>query len=154
MSHLPVAVMWVDPGLDTGVAVLQGTHNFWADEFRFMEAGTQIETWCNYYGAHLAVGWERFDIRPRTPPQNAADAIEMIGVTRRAATRALCRVLTPAGQHTPKPHERRILQALGWWVPAKNDAQSAACHLLNWLLREQIAPPHIMAAVHNETGEG
>lgn len=154
VRKLPEYILVIDPGLITGLAWLAHGLEFWADEFAFMEAGTNIEQVCQTYGSQLVVLWERFDIRPRTPPQNAADAIEMIGVTRRAATRALCRVLTPAGQHTPKPHERRILQALGWWVPAKNDAQSAACHLLNWLLREQIAPPHIMAAVHNETGEG
>lgn len=154
MRHLPVAVMWVDPGLDTGLAVLQGDVNFWADEFRFMQAGTQIETWCSYYGAHLYVGWERFRIHPRTPPQDAADAIEMIGVTRRVATRALCKILTPAEQHTPKPAERRALQQLGWWVTGKNDAQSAACHMLRWILRDvSNPPPHIIAAVQS-TGEG
>lgn len=154
MRHLPVSALWVDPGLDTGLAWLQGERMFWAGEFRFMQAGTEIERICNHYGPHLAVGWERFDIRPKTPPQNAADAIEMIGVTRRIATRALCQILTPASQHTPGPQERKILAALGWWVAGKNDAQSAACHMLRWMLREHIAPPYVMAAVHEITGEG
>lgn len=153
MRHLPVAVMWVDPGQMTGVAVLLHGNYFWASEAGFMEAGSHIESWCNNYGPQLAVGWERFTIQPRTPPQNAADAIEMIGVTRRIATRACCQILPPAQQHTPKPAERRILQALGWWVPGKNDAQSAAWHLVAWMLREKIAPPHVMAAVLAEREE-
>jgi hypothetical protein len=149
MNHLPVAVLWVDPGLDTGLALLQGEREFWAAEFRFMEAGSMIESVCQHYGQHLAIGWERYDVNVRMPQTNAADALEMIGVTRRIATRACCQILPPAQQHTPKPPERKALQALGWWVPAKNDAQSAACHMLRWLLREGIAPPYVVEAVQN-----
>lgn len=148
--RLPPAVLWADPGMMTGVALLNRDRMFWADEFGFMEAGTRIEQLCNYYGPVLAVGWERYDIRPKTPAADAHHAIEMIGVIRRIATRACCQLLPPAQQHTPKGAERRILQALGWWVPAKNDAQSAAWHMVAWLLREGIAPPHVMAAVHAE----
>lgn len=150
---LPPAVAWVDPGLDTGIAVLMNGDQWWCDEFRFMEAGTVIESLCSFYGAQLAIGWERFDIRPKTPAIDAHHAIEMIGVTRRIATRQLCQILTPANQHTPKGAERKILQQLGWWLPNKNDAQSAAWHLVSWMLREHSAPPFVMEAVHaNQKG--
>jgi hypothetical protein len=140
----------------TGLAVLingdHAEHSFWADEFRFMKAGTVIESLADTYTNQLAVGWERYDIRPGSPTKDAANAIEMIGVTRWIATRECCQILPPAPQHTPKPAEREVLQALGWWVPAKNDAQSAAWHLVAWMLREKIAPPYVMAAIEKTGG--
>jgi hypothetical protein len=153
MRHLPVAVMWVDPGLMTGIALLEDGWKFWPYEYGFMEAGTIIESAAAAYGPTLAVGWEAFSIRPKTPAADAHHAIEMIGVTRRIATRACCQILPPAQPHTPKTAERRILQALGWWTAGKNDAQSAAWHMVAWLLREGIAPPHVMAAVLGEREE-
>jgi hypothetical protein len=150
---LPPAVLWVDPGLDTGLALLQNGsqpppgNSWWCDEFRFMEAGTYVESICQHYRGELAVGWESFDIRPRTPPVDAHHAIEMIGVIRRISTRSCCQLLTPAKQEQRKTATRGMLTQLGWWVKGKDDAQSAAQHLLAWMLRENIAPPYVMAAV-------
>ena len=153
---LPPVVLWIDPGLMTGLAWLwaaPGGYEFHADEFGFMEAGTSIESTCMTYGQNLWVGWERYTIDQRRPQTNAADAIEMIGVARRLATTHLCRILTPGQQHTPKPFDRERLQALGWWVPAKKDAQSAACHMMLWLLRTGQMPPRQRAVLDEITGK-
>jgi hypothetical protein len=148
---IPEAVLWIDPGDDTGLAWLldHGTA-FYAWEFKFFEAGDQIEATCQQHGPRLAVGWERYDIRTRLPQTHAYDAIGIIAVTRRAVRRYGCQVLDPAQQHTPTPAEHRELEAIGWWVKGRNDAQSAAGHLLAWLRRSHNLPPRereILSAV-------
>ena len=131
---IPEAVLWCDPGDMTGLAWLTGHGTrFYAWEFPFFEAGDQIEAACQQQGGRLAVGYERYDIRTKLPQTHAYDAIGIIAVTRRAVRRYGCQPLAPAQQHTPTPAERRELEAIGWWVKGRNDAQSAACHMLRWL---------------------
>jgi hypothetical protein len=149
---LPPIVLWVDPGLVTGLAWLLHGWDFHADEFGFMEAGTSIERTCATYQGMAWIGWERFTIHPHTPPIDAHHAIEMIGVTRRYATHYLCKILTEAQQHTPKPLDQQRLKAIGWWVPGKKDAQSAACHMLNYLLKTGQVPPREREILDKLTG--
>lgn len=137
---LPPAVLWADPGMMSGLAcLLRG--RFYADEFRFIEAGDMVSAFCQNWGSQGWVGWETYNISARLPQQDAHYAIEMIGVIRREATLAGCRILTPAAPADRKLATTAMLQAIGWWVPAKDDAQSAAQHLLSWLHREHEVPP-------------
>lgn len=133
---LPPAVLWVDPGEMTGLAKYE-TYNagFSADELPEEEAWQRIEAMARYYGRRLAIGWERFTITARTHKLTSQPAaLETIGVCRYLALAWGCHVLEPAQQHTPDAADRKRLQALGWWVPGKDDAQSAACHMLRWLM--------------------
>jgi hypothetical protein len=140
---LPPAVMWIDPGKVTGIAVYERSQpqQFRVTELDFLAAGILIESWTLRYISMAWVGWEAFHVHPRTPPADAHYAIEMIGVARHWALRHQCRVLTP-----PSPNDRKVatmakLKTLGWWPPGQKDAQSAAQHLLAWLLRENEVPP-------------
>jgi hypothetical protein len=134
-AMMPPAVMWIDPGGMTGIAVLTRRFGFWADEFAFQEAGATIQQWCTGWSQALAVGYERFTIGPQTHKlTRQPEAMEMIGVARWFATACGCQVLKPAQQHTPDAIDRQRLEAIGWWTPGKDDAQSAACHLLKWLM--------------------
>lgn len=143
---LPPCVLWIDPGGMTGLAWLwqeNGGSRFWADEYPFQEAGQHIEDTCQRYGPALWIGWETYQVTRGEPQANARDAIEPIGAARYLAGKYGCRVLMEGERHTPKPHEREWLQAAGWWVPGKNDAQSAACHMMRWLLRAGQMPPEV-----------
>ena len=40
-----------------------------------------------------------------------------------------------------------MLKALGWWAPGLDDAQSAACHMLRWMMAGNMAPPDVRAVV-------
>jgi hypothetical protein len=147
---LPPAVLWVDPGQMTGLAALvDGGTRFWAYEYGFMETGSAIERMCQHYRGNLWIGWEAFRIHPKTPPADAHHAIEMIGVTRRAATTWCCRQMTPAGQPAGDRNvaTMAMLKQLGWWVPGQDDAQSAAQHMLAWLMRTNSMPPNVAAVV-------
>lgn len=154
---LPPAVLWIDPGQMTGIAtllsndaswgtmVLKGTEpSFAADEFPFAAACPEIEGLCRRYGQTLAIGWERFDINDRTHKKTQAgikDALHVIGVCRYLTGKYNCRFLGEAQQHTPDSTDRQRLQLLGWWRPGKDDAQSAAAHMLRWLIRENELHP-------------
>lgn len=141
---LPPAVMWVDPGGMTGIALYTRFESkLEVDEYPFQRAGEVIWNYLRHFRGNIAVGWERFTILPDThklTPQ--PEAIEVIGVTRFLAMSFSARMLTPANQHTPDKLDQARLKALGWWRPGKDDAQSAAAHMLNWMLREGELPPH------------
>jgi hypothetical protein len=154
---LPPAVLWADPGKMTGIARLsiaghQPGYKFSAEELPFQDACQVIDLWCQGWGPSLAIGYERFDINSETHKKSRAgihDAIHVIGVIRYLAAKYGCRLLEPAQQHTPDAADRGRLQALGWWVPGKDDAQSAACHLLRWLVRENELSPAQRAVLYS-----
>jgi hypothetical protein len=139
-------VMWMDPGGDSGLAWLWDTGTrFHADEFRLPQLVYQIEDTCSRYRRYAAVGWERYFPIPGKPQTNAADAIEPIGVLKSAAIRYGCTILKPAEPRTPDASEHQQLEAIGWWVPGKDDAQSAAGHMLRYCRRSGNLPPAVAA---------
>ena len=146
-------IMAIDPGDMTGIAWLMaaGTQ-FQADEYPFPAAAFQIEQWCSHYGPSLAILWERYTIRRDKPQTHAYDALGIIGIARYLTAKHHCHVLTPAEPHTPKPFERKQLEAIGWWTPGKNDSQSAACHLLKYLRRSGNLPPREAAILSAAAG--
>jgi len=137
-------VLWIDPGGMTGLAVYEAVSGgFEADEFEFHEACSRIEWYCQTFRGTLAIGWERYTPRPDKPQTNAADALCPIGVARYVSRKYRCLVLPEGPQMTPKTADRKLLADIGWWVPGKNDAQSAAHHMLKWMMRSGNVPPAI-----------
>jgi hypothetical protein len=136
--------MWIDPGGMTGIATLEGGRTFHADEYPFQMACEYIEAWCMDYRGALHIGYEKFTILPGThklSPQ--PEAYELPGVVRYVATRNGSRLLSPAAPGDRSAATPEMLKAIGWWVPGKDDAQSASQHLLAFLLREHCVPPHL-----------
>lgn len=150
---LPPCVLWIDPGGMTGLAWLyESGAAFYADEFGFQDAGEQIESTCIRWGPALFIGWERYWIDRNRPQTDAASAIEVIGVARWHAQRARCHILPEANPYTPKPPDRAQLEAIGWWVKGKDDAQSAACHMLRWLRKTGNLPPAVAQRLSEAAG--
>jgi hypothetical protein len=133
-------VLWVDPGKMTGLALYVPYQMQFIREADFIQASATIESACRHYGHPLLVGWESFRIGPRTPPADAHYAIEMIGVTRYLAMKFNCQILQPASPDQRLTASRSMLQALGWWTAGRDDAQSAAQHMLSWMLRTDNLP--------------
>jgi hypothetical protein len=151
-------VLWIDPGKITGIAlwVVRDGGGFFCDEMDFDNAAHAIEATCERYGRELDVGWEHFAIFPKTPPADAHHAIEMIGVARRAQRRNGCRNVGPAQPEQRKSATMARLKAIGWWVPGKDDAQSAAQHLLAWMERTGCVPDEqavTLAALRSRSGD-
>jgi hypothetical protein len=141
-TMLPPCVLWIDPGLVTGLAwYANGQHH--TGEWDFMAAGDRIEQTCREFGNRLWIGWERYDIDTQRPQDDANSAIEVIGVAKREAAKHHCRQLTPAAPNQRKVATMRMLKALSWWAPGKKDSQSASQHMLGWMLRENAAPPAV-----------
>jgi len=143
---LPPAVLWADPGGMTGLAYFfpyasRPDLRFGAREYAFMDACSAAAAFCELHGRHGAVGWERYRALPGKPQKDAHLALEPIGVLRFFATANGCTILPEAQQHTPNAKDQERLKALGWWVPGADDAQSAAAHMLNWLMRSGNLPP-------------
>jgi hypothetical protein len=148
---LPPVVLWVDPGDDTGLAWLIGGTEFRWAELGFMEAARAIEQTCQQYGPMAWVGCESYVIDAKRPQTDAHNAIGLIKITELYATRWLCRQLPAAAPNQRKVATYRMLRAIGWWPVAKDDAQSAAQHLLAWLLREHEVPPRERAVLDQLT---
>lgn len=145
---IPPFVMWCDPGLMTGLSWLwAGGICHYAAEWDFDGAADQIERSCEQLGPQLSVGWEAYHIRVNLPQTHAHTAIEMTGVIKRYARKHGCVLLEPADPAERKKATRAMLVQLGWWVPGKDDAQSAAQHMLAWLMRTGNLPPHVSAVV-------
>lgn len=142
---LAQAVMFIDPGGMTGLATLSGAQEFWADEFPPDRAAEIIASFCercNYAGM---IGWERFHIGPQThklTQEPVHQTIEMIGVARYLAVTHHVRIITPAAPDDRKVANPAMLRALGIWPSGKDDAQSAAQHLVAWCLRTGDMPAH------------
>lgn len=143
MSRLSQPVLWVDPGGMTGLATYHPQGGFWCDELDFTTTGRVVNEITHNFAGRLLVGWERFTIGPGTHKNRAGDAhsaIEAIGVVRFMATIHECPLLTPAAPGDRDKATMAMLKALGWWKPGKDDAQSAAQHLLAWMLRSGCVP--------------
>jgi hypothetical protein len=159
---LPAVVLAIDPGGMTGLAVYSRLYKpgqrFWCDELPPYEACKHVEYLCSMYASSLAIFWERFTIGQATAKmtrKGVNQTIEVIGVCRYMALRHECQTLMEAPQATPSATEQVVLRKLGWWVPGKNDAQSAAGHMYRWMLRSGNAPPAVLEATGDrEQGEG
>lgn len=151
-------VAWVDPGGMTGLAVWHpATDQPFIDEGNFATAAELAERICISY-TKVHVGWEAFTINAQTHKKtaDAQDAIMMIGAVKSAAVRYKRTILTPAQPGERLVATQAMLRAIGWWVPAKNDAQSAAQHLLAWMMRTNQVPPReaeILANLRSRSGE-
>lgn len=135
-------VLWIDTGDMTGFAMLdRHGRDFWADEFDFQTAATALEQLCASRGPRLAVGWERYTVDPGRPQTHVYDALGMTGVARYLARKYRCIGLPSAAPGDRKTGTRKILTAIGWWRPGKDDAQAAAQHLYAWCMRTANLPP-------------
>lgn len=151
-------VLWVDPGKMTGLAIWLPDGRFWAGEFLFQSAADIIEGACREYRSELRAGWEHFRVHPRTPPDDAHHAIEMIGVARRAIYVNRCVQLGPAMPDQRLIAKPALLEAIGWWLPGQDDAQSAAQHLLAYMLRTGMVPAReqviLAGLIREKMGDG
>jgi hypothetical protein len=140
---LPPAVLWIDPGNQTGFALLE-RGRFTTYELPFQETGDRIYALCSIWKTALAVGWERFTIHPdthKTSPE--PDAMHVIGIARWMSATWHCRVLTPAAPGDRDVATPAKLHAIGWWRPGLDDSQSASQHMLAWLMRTGQVPPDL-----------
>jgi len=136
-------VMWLDPGMTTGLA----TYGFFSDTFyscqlKFHDLGEYLDVQCNWLGEDLHLGWELYLNTPGSFGKPDL-ALEPIGVARYLAVKHGCVLLQPQPSSARKLGSDDKLKRLGWYKPGQRHANDASNHLLSYLLRERKLPGHL-----------
>lgn len=146
----PLRVMWFDPGLTTGWAVM--SHDGWFDsgQAAFHDVGELLAGDAEVYGASLWVGWELYNVtagggKAGTPKYS----LETIGMLKWICHCFNATMLKPMPSSARKLGDELKLKRLGWRKPGQVHANDAAMHLLAWTLREKRLPTHLLAQVLN-----
>lgn len=133
----PDVVMWLDPGLTTGWAMLANGVEFSSDQCGFYPLGELVESYGRVYRRRMAISWERYIVTSGgSRTGTAAPSLETIGMVRWLCLSHDIMLLRPMPSSTRKLGSEEKLKQLGWYVPGKRHANDAAMHMLSWLLRE------------------
>lgn len=153
MAGTPAIITWVDPGLTTGIASwYPATSEFYSTQvFGILEAAFQIRdtlTVSSDAGTSPVVGWEDFVIRPGSSHLDLdTSALELIGAMKVMAADLGATVLCPQ-QPADRSLGEKHLKTLGWNRPSReDDANSAAAHLLSYLLSHRLLPVSLMKKI-------
>lgn len=132
-------IIWVDPGKSTGWALwdttgrfASGQHDAQGVENLLYLALMRAATW-------YQVGWEDYLITG-SPVRHDGSALRVIGFLEWVTRYTGCGVLKPMPSSARRLGSDANLDALGWRVPGRRDANAAAAHLLAHLLRERLLP--------------
>lgn len=139
-------VVWLDPGLTTGVAHYDFTnHSFISGQMELVELRSYFtEALIPAYGDRMVIGWEMFlntsgGARTSDPgPSNQA-----IGLVRSLAGEHGIPLLKPQPSSARKLGSVVLLRRLGWYRAGQGHANDAAQHLLADLLKRSPMPHEI-----------
>jgi hypothetical protein len=142
----PDVIAWFDPGLTTGGAVYDITHDrFTSGQYTYEELPQLFVELDYMYGRRMAVGYELYLQTPRPRPGSTAKH----SVTAIAAIDAACAELG-IPQLKGQPSSARMagstavfLRRLGWYQPGQQHANDAASHLFRHLIRMKPVPENV-----------
>lgn len=144
----PLRVIWFDPGLTTGWALL--SHDGWFDSGQagFHDMGEMLCNEADIYGPTLWVGWELYNVtqgggQSGTPKYS----LETIGMLKWICHAYGVTVLKPVPSASRKLGDELKLKKLNWRKRGQVHANDAAMHLLAWHLRENRLPPDLLSRV-------
>lgn len=144
--HTRDAIVWVDPGLKTGIAVWGVSEaKLWhVVEADFTGTGSYLKDVRSCWN-RVAIGWESFFITSKTAKNTQAPwSLEVIGMCRWFAYESGWETLPPAKPADRELGQKKWVDALEWCPRGlRDDGMSACQHLLAWLLRTQLAPSYI-----------
>jgi hypothetical protein len=145
-------VIWVDPGAPSGYAVVDPRDwHFQSGELHMLALGEVLRRRC-HSSPVSALGWEAFTIRPGTSRITTdTSAPETIGMLRWLAYYYNIPVL-PAQNPDAMVLGQLHLKAVGWYNPGLGDANSAAGHLLAYLLKNHLLPQHLLEKITAQLG--
>jgi hypothetical protein len=149
-APLPYAVIWVDPGLWTGLASWYPAHRWYAStELQFDGVGSALMLMPD--GPQVWIGWERFTVTLSTIKltQYEPNAFEVIGMCRWIARMKGWRILPSQAPSERKMATRDMLRKTGMdpGPQRDDDALSASKHLLVFLLNSRLLPPDLCARI-------
>lgn len=144
-------VVWLDPGLLTGMCVYDLTGDFLVhlDEHNSYNTGQLIE----YAGAgqRASVGWESYTIM-KGPQTQAPWSLEVIGMAKYLCARHGHEVLPEAAPKAREVCTTSMLRKMGWYsqVKGKKDALSSAQHMVAWMIRTGTVPDRYKDAIFGD----
>jgi hypothetical protein len=156
--NTPSIILWIDPGLTTGWATWNPyTRCFFSGQvFGMIEAAAHISDLLTPDQNTLpwAVGWEDFVIRPGSSYLDLdTTALQVIGATRWIAANLMITTLYPQ-QAADRVLGEKHLVTLGWNRPSReDDANSAAAHLLSYLLGNRLLPAELLTKITDKMME-
>lgn len=148
LGENPSVVIWYDPGLTTGWALLRDDVKFDSGQCQFENIGTQLTAWAELLGPSLWVGWELYNVtqgggKSGTPKYS----LETIGMLRWICHEYNVTVLKAMPSASRKLGDEVKLRRLDWHKPGMVHANDAASHLLAFCLREKRLPPDLLSRV-------
>lgn len=149
MTRIPQGgVLFLDPGVMTGVARLYPDYSFWSGQMGVTDLWDWLPKTMALHHNDLLVGWEKFDITPMTYRLDGSKtAMEVIGAVRYMCHASGCDVAPESPRDARKIATNLILKALGWRAPGCVHADDAARHLFAWCLREGVLNDQLRAKV-------
>lgn len=148
-DHLdPRLIVWFDPGLTTGWATFGSDDVFDSGQDRFEDVGEALTCWAQLLGPSLWVGWELYNVtqgggKAGTPKYS----LETIGMLKWICHSHGATVLKAMPSASRKLGDEVKLKRVAWRTPGKVHANDAASHLLAFMLREKILPPHLLSKI-------
>lgn len=144
MSDPQNVIVWLDPGLTTGMAWWDPKQKrFGSWQYDAPDLAARLDILSLTYGDRLAVGYEMYVVTSggvRSAPKHAQ---EVIGVVRGMAAQEKFRLLPPMPSGVRKLGSVTYLRRLGWYKPGKRHANDAAMHLLSYLMRQKPMNPYV-----------
>ena len=139
----PDILVWLDPGLTTGIAWFNG-ERFDSCQLIFQDVGVWLTSHLLGLRERAHVGWEHYVVtggggRFGTP----APSLETIGMTRWICHEHGATILPAQPSSARKLGGDDKLKRLRWYKPGKRHANDAANHLLSYLLRTHSLPPEL-----------
>ena len=151
MVHSPSLTVWLDPGKVTGWATWRPADDqFLSGQVTgLLEAANRVRDIIGMVSAGnlVAIGWEAFTIRPGSAHLDLdTTALEVIGAVQWIAAEAKATVLKPQ-QPSDRTLGQKHLATLGWHRPGPDHADSAASHLLSYLITTRQLPAELLAKI-------
>lgn len=130
----PLIIVYLDPGLTTGIALLDGDR-FQSDQLGFIPTGSAIAELAAKHGHQLMIGME--DYRVIGNGGDPTYSLKVIGMVTWLAHKHAAVMLPLRASADRKLGDDDKLKRLGWWNPGHDHANDAANHLLSHVIRER-----------------
>lgn len=144
-------VIWIDPGLMTGVASFDLAHpafDSWQAEPD--EVVRTLHERLAVADGRMQIGWEMYLSTGGPQHGTPKHSNEIIGRLKDFALIHGVELLKPQPSSARKLGSVVFLRRLGWYKPGQVHANDAASHALAYLMRERLLPDHLFKkALHS-----
>lgn len=137
-------IVWLDPGLVTGLAWWDPEKKVFSSwQYEFEDLAERLRVLAGMYGDTLLVGYEDYLVVGGPRSGTPEHSLKVIGMVKELAAEGLFTLAPPVPSSSRKLGNVVWLRRLSWYKPGKKHANDAAMHLLAYLLKQKPIPAHI-----------